>query len=70
MRIAVSGAFLYGWAAIITVVLLLLWAGYAHLELRLSCWGSRTTWQHAVFSLRLAVALILTLVPLVVALFP
>lgn len=66
MHITVSGAFLHGWAAIVTGVLLLLWAGYAHLELRLSRWGNRDIWQHATFSLRLAVALVLTLVPLAV----
>jgi len=70
MHMTVSGAFLRGWAAIVTGVLLLLWAGYAHLELRLSRWGHRDLWQHVTFSLRLAVALVLTLVPLLIVLSP
>jgi hypothetical protein len=68
-RIAVSAAFLYAWATIVTGVLLLLWAGYAHLELRLSREGSRSGWQHVAFGLRLAAALILTLIPPVIVLF-
>lgn len=66
MHMTVSGAFLHAWATIVTGVLLLLWAGYAHLELRLSRWGDRDVWQQAIFSLRLAVAL----VPLLIVLSP
>jgi hypothetical protein len=68
-RIAVSAAFLYAWATIVTGVLLLLWAGYAHLELRLSHRGGRSGWQHVAFGLRLTGALILTLIPPVIVLF-
>jgi len=50
---------------IAVVLLLLQWAGYAHLEIRLARWERSHAWWRGTVALRLAVGLIVSTLPLI-----